>query len=203
MSIVDSLERIRGWVEKTICSQVQLKCPNDEHANSAYPYRLVNPAAFAMYVPNADGLPNESPPTIPSVCIQLVAGKHKSNDGTMQIRMCFAAWDPALHGKDTFLPIDGKPGEYGQLSEDDAKKVFARSSEGWKDAWNFVDVAVREIESTETISGMRVVIEDGVTFGPATEQEAIVDFYPYWFAWVNFTLYHGITRSIPSHNEFL
>ena len=75
--------------------------------------------------------------------------------------------------------------------------------EGWRDAWNFVDTALRMIENAEYIGPLRVMKEDGITFGPVSEQDAVPDFYPYWFAWVEFSAEEPLTRTPKDYQHLL
>jgi len=192
MSIVNNIELIVGWAEKEICSRVKLKLPDDDRAGHTgaddgnYEYKLVSPSAFALFVPTKDRLPPKAAAPIPSICVQIVEGKDLPQSGTTKIRLGFAVWNPGLH-----RPAHDHP-------------KYERSGDGWRDAWNFVDVAIREISSTEVIGDMlRVVKEDGIAYGPFTEQDAISDYYPYWFAWVEFSVAYGINRNNPAIQQFL
>ena len=74
---------------------------------------------------------------------------------------------------------------------------------GWRDAWNFVDTALRLIENAEYLGDLRVIKEKGITFGPVTEQDAVPDFYPYWFAWAEFSIEETLTRNPKSYQHLL
>ena len=45
--------------------------------------------------------------------------------------------------------------------------------------------------------------EKGITFGPVTEQDAVPDFYPYWFAWAEFSVEETLTRNPKSYQHLL
>lgn len=51
MSIVNSIETVREWLGSTVCPMVQLKLPDDSATDASYPYKLVNPTAFSLFVP--------------------------------------------------------------------------------------------------------------------------------------------------------
>jgi len=203
VSIVDNLERIRQWAEETICQKVQLKLPDDDRVDASYQHTLVHPAAFVLYVPSKDRMPPDILAPIPSLCIQLIEGEEQvlARKGLMRVRFCFAAWNPGNHGKDIFQPLGD--GTYKQWDTDEAKEYFRRYCDGWKDAWNFVDTALREIGNADNISGLRVMKEEGIKYGPVADQDAIPDFYPYWFAWVSFALECGVIRCSNEYQEFL
>lgn len=204
MSIVNNTEKIISWAEEFICSKIKLKIPDDDSNDGKYNYKLVNPAVFALFVPTKDRLPPKAAAPIPSLCVQIIDGKDMPNSGTTRIRFGFSTWSPGTHGMDIFAPKPGEPGKYTQPDTDEGRAFYKRNSEGWRDAWNFVDLALREIESAEIIGGLlRVVKEDGITYGPYTEQDSILDCYPYWYAWVEFTVSYGITRQHPQYDHYL
>ncbi len=84
-----------------------------------------------------------------------------------------------------------------------AASYFVKNGEGWRDAWNFVDTALRLIENAEYLGDLRVIKEKGITFGPVTEQDAVPDFYPYWFAWAEFSVEETLTRNPKSYQHLL
>ena len=149
MSIVNSIETVRDWLTAEVCPLVKLKLPDDNATDASYPYKLVNPAAFSLFVPSKDRTPPNIAAPIPSVC------------------------------------------------------YFVKNGEGWRDAWNFVDTALRLIENAEYLGDLRVIKEKGITFGPVTEQDAVPDFYPYWFAWAEFSVEETLTRNPKSYQHLL
>lgn len=203
MSIVNSIEVIKDWLTENVCQLVKLKLPDDNATDASYPYKLVNPAAFALFVPTKDRMPPKVAAPIPSVCVQLVSGSDdtiKSSRGT-KIRLLFSAWDPGYHGPDIFKPKGNDA--YIQQYNEEATTAFEKNSEGWRDAWNFVDTALRVIENSEHIGELRVIKEEGINFGPVTEQDSVVDFYPYWFAWVEFSVEETLVRRQKIYEHFL
>lgn len=206
MSIVTSIETIREWLEQNVCNEVKLKLPDDSAVDASYNqrYQLVNPAAFSLFVPSSDRLPPSVPAPIPSVCVQLVEGDDNLIESArnIRIRLYFSAWDPGTHGPDLFHKKNDGSGGYIQWYNNEVMAYFRKSSDGWMDAWNFVDTAIRKIENSEYLSGLRVTKENGIKFGPLSEQDSIPDFYPYWFAWVEFSVEETMTRK-PDYNQFL
>ena len=203
MSIVNSIEVVKEWLTDYVCPLVKLKLPDDNATDASYPYKLVNPAAFSLFVPTKDRTPPKIAAPLPSVCVQMVSGSDKMIDSSrgIKIRLLFSAWDPGYHGPDIFKP-EGN-GAYIQQYNEEAKAFFEINGEGWRDAWNFVDTALRIIENAEYISDLRIIKEDGIDFGPVTEQDAVADFYPYWFAWAEFSVEEALTRNPRSYNHLL
>ena len=202
MSIVNTIETIREWLSANVCSQVKLKLPDDNATDSSYPYKLVNPAAFSLFIPSKDRTPPKIHAPIPSVCVQIVQGTDEllAHTRNIKIRLCFSAWDPGYHKPDILLPQNSMDVERYNKQ---AIEGFSKNAEGWKDAWNFVDTTLRIVENTEYLEGLRVIKEQGITFGMVTEQDDITDFYPYWFAWVEFFVEEAITRHHTSYDKFL
>ena len=152
-----------------------------------------------MYVPTSDKLPPGSHPPFPSLCVRFVTGQDVPADGggSVEVQFCFSAWDPGTHGEDEFLPNGDGTYRRGKGG------AFWRNGDGWRDAWNFVDIALREVESVTNIGGYTIDRAKPVKFGPLTEQEAIPDFYPMWFAWLSFTVNYPLRRNIQELQNFL
>lgn len=202
MSIVNTTETIREWISEKVCPLVELKLPDDNATDAAYPYKLVHPTAFSLFVPSRDRLPKKIAAPIPSICVQIVQGTDELIEHTrnMKIRLGFSAWDPGYHQMDILSP---KKGMDIQQYNKQACASFQKNGEGWRDAWNFVDTALRLIENSEYMNELRIAKEQGITFGPVSEQDAVPDFYPYWFAWVEFFVEETLTRLPVNYQEFL
>ena len=111
MSIVNSIETVRDWLTAEVCPLVKLKLPDDNATDASYPYKLVNPAAFSLFVPSKDRTPPNIAAPIPSVCVQIVQGDDDllQSARDIKIRLCFSAWDPGYHGPDIFKPFLSTP----------------------------------------------------------------------------------------------
>lgn len=201
MTVVHLIDTVVAWARAHICAHIQLKQPPDgENAPNAadYAYRLVNPAAFGMYIPTGDSLPPDVAAAIPSLCVRLAAGQDNWDaGGFLDLQFCFSAWDTGLHGRDWYTqtgPNRFRRGEDGS---------FRVCGEGWRDAWNFVDLARRAVEQEMTIGGCAIDRATPVRFGPYTEQEAIPDLYPYWYAWLSFRVTYPLVRNNQDIQTFL
>ncbi len=175
MSIVNSIETVRDWLTAEVCPLVKLKLPDDNATDASYPYKLVNPAAFSLFVPSKDRTPPNIAAPIPSVCVQIVQGDDDllQSARDIKIRLCFSAWDPGYHGPDIFKPKGDGSGTYIQQYNEAAASYFVKNGEGWRDAWNFVDTALRLIENAEYLGDLRVIKEKGITF---TWDDALLDY---------------------------
>lgn len=195
MAIVNDLTKIRDWLQTEVCDKVQFKLPNEDKADASYPYELVKPTAFVLFTPTKDRLPPNVRAPIPSVCIRLVEGEHRPTESTnrMSLMLNFCTWNPGIHARDNFVPIEEGAGMkgYNQVAEGEYK----RSVDGWQDVYNFIDVALRAIERAQYIADMRVVSEDGIKYGMTSDANGLDDFYPFWPAWISFTVQAGNVRA--------
>ena len=208
MSIVALVDSVTDWARQNICSKIKLKVPPDgelEATDAGYKYQLANPAAFAMYIPTKEKLPQNILSPFPSVCVRILDGEDNlaGGNGKANVQLCFSAWNPGTHGEDVLMPVPGDSLRLVRWSGGKAEAYFRRTGDGWRDAWNLVDISLREIESVTNIGGYVVDRSVPVKFGPLTEQESIPDFYPFWFAWVSFAVTYPITWNIRGLEDLL
>lgn len=191
--IVTVIDTLTNWAKDQICKQILLKVPPDnaEAMDAGYSYKLDNPEAIPMYKPSGDKLPESIRFTTPSLCVyfQKAGDSVASNKGYVDVMFLFSVWDPGLHGEDVYLP--NGDGTYKKQST----AAFEKGSSGWRDVWNFVDVARRALESVTNIDGLAVDKSTDIEYGPITEQEAVVDFYPYWYSWLSFRVTYPLMRN--------
>lgn len=203
MSVVHVIDTLAAWAEENICKSVELKMPpkNLEANDAGYSYETVKPTVFPMYVPTSEKLPPSIHSPYPSLCVRFVKGADdiSASKGYLDVQFCFSAWDPGTHGQDVFHPA-------GDLSFKKQGPVYAeyeRNGNGWRDVWNFVDTALRAVESVTNIGGYTIDRATPVEFGPLTEQESIPDFYPFWFAWLSFRVNYPLQRNIEDLQQYL
>ncbi len=194
MTIVKILDDLKDWCESNICPKVSLKLPED--TKITHDVEFVNPAAFALYLPAKDRLPPSIPAPIPSICVQLMEGNDKPNDHRriLNVRLCLACWNPGEQTAGIFYPVEDETADFGYhyVQGSEEAETYTRNLDGWRDVWNFADTALRIVESTEFIAGLRLVKEEGISFGPFVEDGVIWDYYPYWHSWISFKLEAGL-----------
>ena len=204
MTLTSIIDKVTEWAQTAICDKLSLKLPDDDRNDNEFPGTMTTPTAFAMFVPAQDRLPPRARAPIPSLCVQLKDGKDALAEGkrTLKMRFSLAAWNPGEHGGDASDPVE-QPGTLGGKSykprtDPDKLNQYTRNMDGWRDLWNFADKALQELEGAEYIGGLRLVKEnDGITYGPFTEEGTIWDYYPYWFLWIDFTLECGAAHKEP------
>jgi hypothetical protein len=206
MSVVNILDSVTDWVRENICTQIKLKAPpeNDtDPTDSGYEYKLVTPAAFPLFVPAKDKAPPGILSPIPSVCVRFLEGAESpaGSKGSIGMQLCFSVWDPGVHGADMLLP--GEEGKAQRWTGPEADAYFQRSAGGWRDAWNFVDIALRALGSTTNVGGYAIDRSVPMKFGPLTEEGAIIDAYPLWFAWCSFSVNYDLRRNMADISKFL
>lgn len=208
MLLVESIDKVVAWLNENVCSQIQLKLPDDFKNDKEYAVEYVQPAAFPLYTPGKDRLPPNVRAPIPSICVQLTEGSDDllKRQRRLQIRLCLACWNPGEHGGEVLHPRKNEAAlggySYYRLTGE-AAQTYTRNMEGWRDSFNFADLVLREIESAEYIAGHRLVKEQGIKFGLFTEDGNILDYYPYWHNWITFTLEAGVTAATPKSYENL
>lgn len=186
MGAVRAVEAVMAWLEDRVCPLVELKEPPDRgRDDESYPFRTVHPAVLGMYWPPGRQMaaPAQRGPH-PGALVQLVEGSETAapRKASMRFRIHLSAWNPGPHGPDAWEP---RPeGGFERSSERSFAPGYA---DGWRDAWNFLDTVRRELRHADSIGGaLSIDRSQPVAFGPYEEQGAIIDLYPYFFAWVEF-----------------
>lgn len=203
MSVVHVIDTVTEWARQNVCEHILLKVPpkNEEAVDAEYHYETAKPAAFPMYTPTSEKLPPRIHSPYPSLCVRFLKGADaiSSREGYVDVQIWFSVWNPGTHGRDIFHP--NGDGSFIRQSGDIIE--YTRDADGWRDAWNFVDIALRAVESTVHIGDYDIDQSVPVEFGPAAEQEAISDLYPYWFAWISFRVKYPLWRNIEHLKNFL
>ena len=189
MTIVRTIDQIVDWLEQNVCPNVELKEPPKDGTptNAKYDYTLVHPHAFPLYMPPKDKLPPNVKTAFPSICVQLDYGSDTTDNREMNISLGFGAWNPGVHPDDWLIPGDTVIEKAETLSD---------AASGWRDLYNFVDYTVTALEQATYLGeDVEVVRNEPIEYGPYKEQEDIVSYYPYWFAYINFKVRSSLRRN--------
>ena len=192
MSITRSLEEMGAWLKAAICKDVKLKPMSpDAPQNQRFDYHLVEPEVHVLYVPSHIDRPPEMEATVPAIVLQLMESKDdlKTQTRDLVVRLSFTAWDPGLHGQDILEPVGEGRYQTGPPSK------LRPSVDGWRDAYNFMDRALRVIENSERIGALGLKRDEGITFGNYEWQDAPNELYPFWLCWCKCTVQETLTRN--------
>lgn len=196
MTIVESLTRIASWLNEGVCQDFKFKVPPgvDKPIDDKYEYQEVHPRAFPVFMPTKDKVPPGIINNMPSVIVQIVEGQDDivTNTRDIKINLGISCWNPGIHSKDIYYPKAVRPEE---------PEKYKNTYDGWMDAWNFTDGILRKLESQHAIGDMRIT--GNISFGSYKEQESIVDMYPMWLAWIQFTIRKEFVRNCEEYTEFL
>lgn len=209
MTIVQTIDSVADWLNSKVCGKIRLKLPDEYQEGKDYKVEEVKPTAFAMYQPTKEKLPPTVKAPYPSVVVQLLEGSDNltSSTGRMKLQLSFTAWNPGEHAGEIKRGIGqitaNGDTDLAENLQQTPSTSFRRNADGWKDVWNFADLTLREIENAEYLNGLRVVKETGITYGQFSADGQISDLYPYWGAWVIFTIERGLARTGAGYSNFL
>lgn len=199
MTVVDSLMAIAEWLNENPCKRFEFKVPPEDQRkpiNDDYEYKRVHPHAFPVYVPTKDMLPPNIISNMPSLCVQLVQGEDDNAllQRELRINIGISCWNPGIHAGDMYYPKNMEP---------TAQVKYKNGYDGWMDAWNFVDDILRRLGSINNIGNLVILKNKNITYGPYKEQESIPDYYPHWFAWIQFSVRSDFLRNNEEIEQFL
>lgn len=201
MTSVQAVTEVMEWLRERVCPRVTLKVPPDprEPDTTPYEYRTAHPEVFGMYWPV--GPENCAPGvefTHPGMLVSIQDGEDAVGglESTFRLRVHCGAWNPGRHAEDTWtpdnpelrLPDGTTTAEYGPYVRDEGGEFVPVFEDGWRDVWNFVDTLRDALRSTRSIGHLELDAETPVTFSPYKEGDAAINTYPYWFAYVDFSV---------------
>lgn len=190
MTLNSVIEDLTAWAQDNLCDNVELLKPSDSKMSADY--IPVTPTAFPLYVPPKDQLPPDVDAQIPSICVQFKEGSDdlQKNDRSLNFRLAFSAY---------------RPGHFEETKDEEGKPVvkFIRNADGWKDLWLWVSRSLHKIYSSMYIEGVKVDRKTPVKYGNFSIDDNLVDAYPLWYAWIEFTVKCGISPTNNDYNDFL
>ena len=207
LTVADVIDNVRDWTEKNVCKKIKLKCEpasEDEPNDGDYNYRMVHPACFALFVPTNDKLPPEILSSVPSVCVRVMKGENNMTNhmGVVNLELSIATWSTGTHRRDILVP-DKTNGTIKEWDGDGNLNYFDANGDGWRDAWNVVDLILRELQSTSSINGIAIDRSTPIEFGAYSDQKIIPDMYPNWYTWVSLTCNYPIAHTPKEYEQFL
>ena len=174
MTVTEGIHALAKWLESEVCPHIKLKVPSNERQTAAYDYQLANPSVHKMYAPPAKLAQQVNREICPGILVHLVNGRDMPRESAraLRFRLLLSVWNPGLHAEDA--GADAAP--------------FEANADGWNDVWNFMDLLLQRLRNAEQIGGvLRVKAEEGFDYKPYQEDGAIIDFYPFYFAELEFS----------------
>lgn len=206
MTIVSILDTITKWAEREICSKIKLKLPPldlKESTGAGYKHQFIQPACFPLFMPTSDKIPPGIFSPTPSLCVRIIKGEDDliSNTGNIIVEFSFSTWNCGTHGSDILLPQ--KDNTLRQWTGEEAKAYFERDYDGWRDLWNWIDIALRAIESHLSIDGIEIDRSANVKFYQYEIDGVIPELYPFWCAGIQFQVKRPVRRNIVELQDLL
>ncbi len=203
MAVVHIIDTLADWARVNICREIMLKVPpeNEDAMDSGYRYKTANPAVFPLYVPSGDKLPANIDSPIPCLRVRFLSVQDDlaAKTGGMDVQFGFCVWDPGKHSEDTFIPN----GDGTFRRQDAAGAEFERNAEGWRDLWNFVDLAARKLQAVDSIGLCTIDKSTPFEYGPLKVDGEIADSYPFWEAEMSFRVTYPLMRNNEDLEQYL
>lgn len=180
---VQIIDDIADWLNEN-CKDIKLKKPinkNDE-------YKLASPTAFSQFLATE----NVNYIDYPFILVQFNNCDEQliNHTGDFTVLLHIGVWNPGTH------PNEGKNIEVGVMK-------YARNADGWRDAFTLADFIIDKIKQAGNIKGHNIIYSNGIKSYPYKEQNTIVDFYPYYFAEVEFTVEKTFALTPKPYDNFL
>lgn len=176
MQLNEAIDRLTDWVQTNICDGMELLKPSEDGMSTDFD--MVTPTAFPLYIPPKDLLPPDVSQQAPAVCIQLKEGSDdlKESGRSLKLRLAFSTY---------------RPGHF--MEDKDGNVVFVKDADGWKDLWIWVSRSLNKIQSEMYIEGVKVDRTVPMKYGHFQIDDTLVDAYPLWYAWIDFTVVCGLS----------
>lgn len=193
MTTTDILNALKEWAETRLCN-VQLKEPDDNAAGNGYKYKLVTPKVFPLFVPTQEKMTQADGKPVPCICILLNPAEIKNGIATASVNLRLSTWDPGNHA-----------GDFLTGSAADEKK-FKYDAEGWRGLYHWIDTITAEIKKNPFVGEkIRIKIEADVRAGAygMDGNGQILDFYPYFHGFIDFSIEYGYNTGSRDFDNFL
>lgn len=188
MTTVEAIDSLAQWLRDEVCSTMRLKVPDNTNQTDGYEYKLANPTVFEMFAPPSRLVQMQNQELCPGILVHLTEGEDKPRDPSriLKFRLLLCVWNPGHH------------------PEDGGVDIFEPNADGWRDLWGFVDAVLMKLKNAEIIdNSLRVMAENGFHYEPYKEDEAIIDFYPFFFATLEFSAEPVLVPSTRYIEEYL
>lgn len=208
MNTVAAIHTVMNFLEDKVCPYVQFLVPSKDDAKE-YIEQYAHPKVFAFFEPAKGRVPNGVLYTTPNVAVQLQSGSDDvdANEQFYNFVLAFSIWRPGDYNKLKEVELESP----GILEEEEVKisykaekeRSYIRNEDGWKDVYHFLDETKNAIIYDGQIGNLKLKTSVPIKYGPYSKDGAIVDFYPYYHAWMSFTLQEIVTPVSRNIDKFL
>lgn len=189
MATTTAIHALAEWLRREVCPNLEFKVPDNESQTDEYRYELRHPSVYEMFAPPSRLAQMQNREMCPGILVHLTDGDDspRKPQRVYKFRLLLCVWNPGTH------PQDGGGAE-----------EFVANANGWNDVWNMNDALLMKLKNAETIGGvLRIKGEDGFHYEPYKEDEAIIDFYPFFFATLEFSCEATMVPSTKYIDEYL
>ncbi len=207
MTTVKAMDTICSYLKDNVCPKIQYLVPAEKDAGDYIP-NYKNPEVFAFYEPSKSRMPPGITHTVPGIVVilkkrtdDLISGKSE-----FDIELSFCIWKPGeyISNKEVDLQQIVSYSEQMQIEyASKGDKKYTRTEDGWKDVYNFIDEVRQGVVHDGQMGNLKIKMDVPIQYGPYTQDKAIVDAYPYYYAWLTLTLETIVTPIGTKLDEFL
>ena len=189
MSKTQIIEDIENWLNQSVLPNIKLKKPL-----SAQDYKMEEPKAYSMYLPNKEMIDSFYDYPYPSVLVQFKNSTDylKAHTGEVDILLHIAVWNPGKHRPEMGKQEAASPG-----------LKYLRSADGWKDTTIVAEIIENQLLTEGSINGHRILFEKGIRTYPYAEENAIIDFYPFFFMEMEFSIENAFATTPKPYQKYL
>ena len=207
MTTVNAINIISDFLRDNVCKELKYLLPAEKDARE-YIEKMVSPQVFAFYEPAKERVPPEIEYTSPSVVVQLQKRSDNIQTGVSRfdIQLGFTTWRPGQYVnqndvslRDVMPKKDGFDIAFVGKSE----TTFARNEEGWRDVYHFLETTKDVIIKAGKLGDLKLKTDVEIASGPYTQDGVLLDFYPYYHAWLTLSFETVVTPVLRDIEEFL
>jgi len=162
MSSVIILEAFQAFLAEKVASGIKFQ---QARVNEVQKYELVNPQVHIGWIPPQGFLPPEMEYTIPCLVVGYDEDSDDGQEGSMNIRLSVAVYNPGKHEPD----VNGIK--------------YTPNMEGYRDLLNFIDRTKAELLRNRIIN-KTVTVQLPIKTGMYAQEQP----YPFWYGWLTFSV---------------
>ena len=207
MTSIKAIHTVKDFLRENVCPNIKYLLPDKEDGRE-YIETYVNPQVFAFYEPSNERLPEGVEYTTPGIIVQLQQGEDhiSANQSNYRLELSFCTWRPGKYTQQNNTELCDIAQKETQISIEysaDINRLFTRNEDGWQDVYHFMEETKKAIISAGHIGDLKFKLDEPVKYGPYTKDGALIDFYPYYYLWMSFTLETIVTPVTREYDDLL